>query len=60
MKHKKTQSYNILLWENALDSSDMSDIFASFTRIIAVIWSYRHYMSDTPNLYMYAIVNKHV
>ena len=41
--------------------SDMlSDIFASFTRHIAVIWSYMYYMFDTLKLRMSVIINKHV
>ena len=43
-----------------MDGGDKSSIFASFTRHIVVIWSYKHYMFDTPKLRMYTVVNKHV
>ena len=52
---------HIHLWEYVLmDVGDKKDIFASFTRHIAVIWSYRFYMFDTSKLRMHTIVNKHV
>ena len=38
--------------------SDISDIFASFTRHIDVIRSYRCYMFDTQKLRMYYIIIK--
>ena len=51
----------IHLWEYVLmDGGDKTDIFSSFTRLIAVIWSYRFDMFDTPKLSMHTTVNKHV
>ena len=44
----------------SMDGSDISDIFASFTRHIDVIWSDRYYIFDTQKLRMYIIINKHV
>ena len=39
-----------------MDGSYISYIFASFTRHIVVIWSYRYYMFDTQKLRMYIII----
>ena len=44
----------------SIDGADISDIFASFTRHIAVIWSRRYYMFDTQILRMCTVVNNHV
>ena len=43
-----------------MGGSDISNIFASFTRHITAICSYRYYMFDTQKLRMYILINKHI